>query len=70
VDSEVALDGMRAVVPAAAWGPADDTGARYAVAAIRTEHATFPAWNRPVEVTLRNRGGAIDVVGIARPTSE
>ena len=55
------------MVPAAAWGPTDDTGARYAVAAIRTEHATFPAWNRPVEVTLRDRGGVIDVVGIVRP---
>ena len=40
-----------------------------AVAAIRTEHATFPAWNRPVEVTLRDRGGVIDVVGITRPST-
>jgi len=69
VGEEVALDGMRAMVPAAAWGPSDDTGARYAVAAIRTEHATFPAWNRPVEVTLRDRGGVIDVVGIVRPSN-
>ena len=63
---EVTIDGMRAAVPAAAWGRTDDTGARYAVAAIRTEHATFPSWNRPVEVTLRDRGGVVDVVGIAR----
>jgi hypothetical protein len=69
VGDEEALDGMRAMVPAAAWGPMDDTGARYAVAAIRTEHATFPAWSRPVEVTLRDRGGVIDVVGIVRPSN-
>jgi hypothetical protein len=69
VGDEVALDGMHAIVPAAAWGPADDTGARYAVASIRTEHATFPAWNRPVDVTLRDRGGVVDVVGVARPSS-
>jgi len=69
VGDEVALDRMLATVPAAAWGPVDDGGARYAVAAIRTEHATFPAWNRPVEVTLRDRGGVIDVVGIVRPAN-
>jgi len=69
VGDEVALDRTCALVPAEAWGPTDDTGARYAVAAIRTEHATFPAWNRPVDVTLRDRGGVIDVVGIVRPAS-
>jgi len=69
VGDEVALDRTCALVPAEAWGPTDDTGARYAVAAIRTEHATFPAWNRPVDVTLRERGGVIDVVGIARPSN-
>jgi len=69
VGDEVALDRTCALVPAEAWGPTDDTGARYAVAAIRTEHATFPAWNRPVEVTLRERGGVIDVVGVARPSN-
>jgi hypothetical protein len=69
VGDEVALDRTCALVPGDAWGPADDTGARYAVAAIRTEHASFPAWNRPVEVTLRDRGGVIDVVGIVRPTN-
>jgi hypothetical protein len=67
VGSGLTLDGLRAEVPAAAWGPADDTGARYAVAVIRTEHQTFPAWNRPVEVTLRDRAGVVDVVGIVRP---
>jgi hypothetical protein len=69
VGDEEALEGMHAMVPDAAWGPTDDTGARYTVAAIRTEHAAFPGWNRPVEVTLRDRGGVIDVVGIARPST-
>ena len=69
VGDEVALDRTCAFVPTEAWGPTDDTGARYAVAAIRTEHASFPAWNRPVEVTLRDRGGVIDVVGIVRPAN-
>jgi hypothetical protein len=58
---------MHAAVPAAAWGAADDSGARYAVAAIRTEHPAYPAWNRPVVVTLRDRAGVVDVVGIVRP---
>jgi hypothetical protein len=64
---EVALDGMRAAVPASAWGPVDDCGARYAVAVIRTVAPSFPSWNRPVQVTLRSRNGAVDVVGLTRP---
>jgi hypothetical protein len=67
VGDEMAIDGLCAAVPAAAWGPKDDTGARYAVAAIRTGHPAYPSWNRPVEVTLRERHGAVDVVGIVRP---
>ena len=56
-----------AVVPASAWGPADTFGYRYAVARIATSHEEFPAWRRAVVVTLRDRGGRIDVVGIQRP---
>jgi hypothetical protein len=67
VGDEVTLPGMRMTVPAAAWGPVDDCGSRYAVAFIRTEDAGFPSWNRPVQVTLRSRNGAVDVVGILRP---
>jgi hypothetical protein len=70
VGDEAAIDATCATVPAAAWGPQDDTGARYAVAFIRTEHTAFPSWNRPVEVTLRDRSGVVDVVGIARPVGE
>ena len=61
---------LAATVPSAAWGPKDDTGGRYAVAAIRTEHTAYPSWNRPVEVTLRDRNGVVDVVGIVRPMNE
>jgi len=55
-------------VPAAAWGPADAFGYRYARARIATFHDDFPWWQQPVVVTLRDRGdGAIDIVGIERP---
>jgi hypothetical protein len=56
----------RVTVPAAAWGPAD-AGARYAVASIATIDNAFPHWATPVIVTLRNRDGVVDVVGIERP---
>ena len=41
---------------------------RYAVAIIRTHHATFREWQAPIMVTLRARRGTIDVVGIERPS--
>lgn len=58
----------RLTVPAEAWGPRDGSGTRYAVTSIAIDHADFPHWTRPVQVTLRDRQGAIDVVGIERPT--
>lgn len=58
----------RLVVPAAAWGPRDASGARYAMVAIGIEHPTYPHWTRPVRVTLRRQGERYDVVGIERPT--
>jgi hypothetical protein len=64
----VEIGQARVGVPAAAWGPADDVGDRYAVAAIQTLHPVEPQWRAPVRVTLRDRGGAITVVGIERPT--
>ena len=57
-----------ASVPYDAWGPKDPSGARYAVARIETSHPRFPNWRRPVVVTLRDRSGVKDVVGIERPT--
>jgi hypothetical protein len=57
----------RVDVPAAAWGPPDEFGYRYAEARISTRHADFLHWQAPVSVTLRDRGGEIDIVGIVRP---
>ena len=53
-------------VPTTAFGPADPSGARYIVATIRTMNAAFPQWKAPVKVTLRDRDGVIDIVGIDR----
>ena len=64
---EVELDDTRATVPEAAWGPTDDVGDRYAVAALTTFHPDFPHWEQPVIVTLRDRAGDLQVVGIERP---
>lgn len=55
-------------VPADAWGPPDDVGYRYAVARIGVDRAGYPHWREPVTVTVRDRDGRLDVVGISRPT--
>jgi hypothetical protein len=57
-----------AAVPYDAWGPKDPSGARYTVARIETSHPRFPQWRAPVVVTLRDRNGVKEVVGIERPT--
>jgi hypothetical protein len=56
-------------IPASAWGPRDDTGSRYAVASIATIHPGFANWASPVLVTVRERNGSFDVVGIERPAN-
>jgi len=53
-------------IPATGFGAADPSGARYLVATIRTSNPAFPQWLAPVRVTLRDRGGVIDIVGIDR----
>jgi hypothetical protein len=58
---------LRAPIPADIWGPPDPAGIRYAVAAISTLTPQFSHWVAPVMVTIRNRGGTLDVVGIERP---
>ena len=65
---EASVTDCRAAVPASAWGPRDASGARYAVASIAAVHPDYPHWTRPVQVTVRDRQGAVDVVGIERPT--
>jgi hypothetical protein len=58
----------RVSIPPDIWGPTDAFGCRYAVATISTDHPQFPDWMKPVAVTIRNRNGHLDVVGIDRPT--
>ena len=58
----------RVPIPPDAWGPTDAFGFRYAVAMISTSQPEFPHWRKPVQVTIRNRNGHLDVVGIDRPT--
>ena len=58
----------RVPIPPDAWGPTDAFGFRYAVAMISTSQPAFPHWKRPVQVTIRNRNGHLDVVGIDRQT--
>jgi hypothetical protein len=59
----------RVPIPSGVWGPPDPAGIRYAVAAIATLTPQFSHWATPVRVTIRNRGGTLDVVGIERPTA-
>jgi hypothetical protein len=68
IGPEVETDQMRAAIPAAAWGPPDASGFRYATVSIATVHRGFPHWTGPVRVTVRDRTSSIDVVGIERPT--
>jgi hypothetical protein len=65
--AEVEAAESRVAIPGSAWGPADDAGIRYATASIRSMYREFPGWERAVVVTVRNRAGALDVVGIERP---
>jgi hypothetical protein len=67
VADELSIDIPRLPVPEAAWGPPDSAGFRYAVAKIETLDASHPHWAAPVVVTLRDRSGSTDVVGIDRP---
>jgi len=64
---EATVTAGRAQVPADAWGPRDSNGMRYAQAEISTEHPDFPGWSQPVVMTVRDRNGNFDIVGIMRP---
>jgi hypothetical protein len=64
----VEVDAMRTPVPADIWGTPDAAGIRYAAASIATDHPLFRHWAKPVVVTIRNRNGVLDIVGIDRPT--
>jgi hypothetical protein len=68
VGDDIDLSHSRAVIPDAAWGPAEAAGCRYAMVSIKTIDASHPNWANPVLVTVRERRGALEVVGIERPT--
>jgi hypothetical protein len=68
VGEEITIDSPRLPIPDGAWGPADAAGFRYATASIKTLHSSNPHWANPVVVTVRARAGALDIVGIERPT--
>ena len=67
VGEPVSLQAPRVTVAELAWGGKDDVGDRYAIASIRTTHPDFPHWSAPVQVSLRDRNGDVQVVGIERP---
>jgi hypothetical protein len=67
VGDEIAVASPRVSLPASAWGPVS-SGTRYAVASIKTVDASHPGWMSPVLVTVRDRTGTLDIVGIERPT--
>ena len=67
VGNEIETRTPRAAIADGIWGPMDNSGARYAVAEIHTMRADYPAWSNAVSVTLRDRRGSIEVVGIQRP---
>jgi hypothetical protein len=64
----VDIAGTSATIAHDIWGPPDAGGIRYAVITISTIDRAFPHWTKPVVVTIRNRNGLLDVVGIVRPT--
>jgi hypothetical protein len=67
---EVRLSATTIKIPDNAWGTRDDAGYRYAVARIRGLHPGHPQWARPVVLTVREKGGAHDLVGIDRPRTD
>ncbi len=66
IDGESPVNATRADLPAG-WGPTDDVGDRYLVAWITTDHPDYPHWREPVQLSLRLRDDAAEVVGISRP---
>jgi hypothetical protein len=70
VGGEIRLPDTRMKIPEQAWGAKDDAGYRYAVARIRCLQPANPRWARPLLLTVRDKGGAYDIVGIDRPRTD
>ena len=68
VGQEFDFTDSRLAVPDNAWGPSDASGFRYAVVSIKTISAGRANWMMPVVVTVRERGGTVDIVGLERRT--
>jgi hypothetical protein len=68
VGEEAHAGNSRITIPDGVWGPADAAGFRYATASIKTIDASHPHWANPVLVTVREKSGDVDIVGIDRPT--
>src|SRR4029453_2074883 len=66
VGEESGFDPPRLPIPDSAWGPPDASGFRYAVASIKTISAGHTDWMMPVVVTVRERRGTVDIVGLER----
>ena len=67
---ETIVTGRPLYIPNEAWGPKDDAGFRYAIAEIKTMHSDHPHWAVAVKVTVRDRAGDMDIVGIERPRED
>ena len=68
VGEELDVTVPRLAIPDTAWGPSDASGSRYAVASIRTISTGHANWMMPVVVTVRDRRGTVDIVGLDRRT--
>ncbi len=67
VGGETETRETKLTIPSEAWGPRDDVGYRYAIARIRTFHPDNPQWQDPVVLTVRDKKGNYDIVGLQRP---
>src|SRR5262245_60189018 len=70
VGEEFDFTDPRLAIPDSAWGPTDASGFRYAVASVRTISAKRIDWMMPVSVTVRERAGTVDIVGLEREIGE
>jgi hypothetical protein len=63
VGAEFTIENHRVRIAQDVWGPPDASGSRYGVLKIATTHPHFPEWKKPIVITVRERAGALEVVG-------